>query len=406
MDHTYYVSKQKGYIMFTKTQILEMCNNHVVPKYNSMPDSFPCFLKRINSKDKKENALYLKKRLPEFQKIISEVFDNQFAGQNNEVIAFLKRIAESENILHLKEHFSEQLLEDFADSMLTFLKRVKAFDKSITEESIWQAMRNYLIYAIIVNLEGEKQNCRDTILGYSLLYPYTDNYIDKSCRSRSDKDTYNTFIRNTLSGKKTDCRNAYEIKTKELLEMVLNYYSDDVSKQKDAANLLLIMLEAQENSIMQIRSDEDAKLTSDEILNISVFKGGVSVLIDYLFSVDYDTDVISEEKLYYYLCFGLILQLADDVEDLSSDKENQSQTLMSLWDRPSELEKSVNRLLHFTRHILAHCTPKNPELQTFLYENCLLVILIAIARNSSCFSKEYLKSIEPFLPCPLDFFRG
>ena len=33
---------------------------------------------------------------------------------------------------------------------------------------------------MIVEMQGEKQNAADPVLAYSLLYPYTDNYIDNA----------------------------------------------------------------------------------------------------------------------------------------------------------------------------------------------------------------------------------
>lgn len=74
-----------------------------------------------------------------------------------------------------------------------------------------------------------------------------------------------------------------------------------------------MMLEAQEDSM---RVQENRLIRNmDERLNISIYKGGISVLIDRFFV---DKDMTKEDELFYF-AFGFLLQLADDLQDISED---------------------------------------------------------------------------------------
>lgn len=387
--------------MITKEQLCSICFEQIIPKWHSMPDTFPDFL-QVFSKEEKSNNDRLGNELRKSMKALAQ---NPTPEQKEEIKRKMNKVLQTENILSVRKHVSEKLLEEFEEKIEYFMERAKAFDETLPLENIWQAMRNYLIYAMIVNFQGKRQNCQDTIFGYSLLYPYTDNYIDELHRKSMDKNSYNDLIRKTLSGENICPRNAYEEKTKKLLELVLNYYSDDIEKRKEAANLLLLMLEAQEQSILQIHHFGTKKLKEEEILRISAYKGGLSVFLDYLFSMDFEVASVTEEERYFYLCFGLILQLADDLQDIAEDKKKHSQTMITVCHRKRELEATVNRLLHFAQTCMTGFSPRNPELHKFMLQNCQIMLLAAVAKNARYFSKTYLEKLEPHLPMSFQQFQ-
>lgn len=383
--------------MITKKQLCSVCFEQIVPKWYSIPDTFPDFLQTFSQEEKSINDKFVEK----LRDTIQSLPQNPSIEQKEEMKKKMFMMLEEENILHIKKHISAELFQEFEENIENFVERAKAFDETLSMENIWQAMRNYLIYAMIVNLQGKRQNCRDTILGYSLLYPYTDNYIDERHRTDNDKNSYNNLIRKTLSGEETYPQNDYEEKTRQLLKLVLNHYSDDAGRQKDASSLLLLMLEAQEKSILQIHRFGTKKLTKEEILRISTYKGGLSVFLDYMFSMDFDVSSVTKEERFFYLCFGLILQLADDLQDIAEDKKKHSRTLFTICHRKKRLGATVNRLLHFTQTCITGFSPRNPELHTFTLQSCQLMLLSFVAQNKNCFSKSYIKQMEPHLPISL-----
>ncbi len=389
--------------MITKEQICSICYEKIIPEWNSTTENFPNFLPCYTLEEKTANESFLSSLIPELRNSIETYKQYPCAESTNQLKKHLHHVIAIENIIYIRDHFSKELYAEFEQNIELFLEKTKTFDKTLSTENIWQAMRNYLIYCMIVSLQDEKQNCRNTILGYSLLYPYTDNYIDELHRKPEEKNSYNNLIRKTLLGEAITPVNRYEEKTKQLLDLVLMSYSNDTLRQKEAAFLLLLMLEAQGKSIRQIHRFGNKRLSTDEILQISVYKGGLSVLIDYLFGIDFDLSLVTEEEFSFYLSFGLILQLMDDLQDITEDRKNHSQTLMTSCKNKKQLEAIVNRLLHFTHFSIADFSPKNGELHTFTLQNCQLLLLCTVAKNAKHFSKEYLKKLEIHLPFSISF---
>lgn len=64
-----------------------------------------------------------------------------------------------------------------------FVENLKTFDPDLKIENVYQALRNVWIMnslQIYLNLPIEYS---DAIFAYSLIYPYTDNYLDDSLLS-------------------------------------------------------------------------------------------------------------------------------------------------------------------------------------------------------------------------------
>jgi hypothetical protein len=59
-----------------------------------------------------------------------------------------------------------------------FINEAYEFDPSLTEEAVYQASRNVMIMNTFQMHLGIKVALTPSIFSYSLLYPYTDNYLD------------------------------------------------------------------------------------------------------------------------------------------------------------------------------------------------------------------------------------
>lgn len=368
------------------------------------PDSFPDFLKenpdifpQIGSTQKKENETLVQEFSQKIQKKLRQrpKEKERQAEWEQELEQDFMDFLEREKILNLSKWMSPELLNAFKQETKHFTDRVRAFDEALTPAQIWQALRNYFIYAMIVDLQGEKQNAGNPILAYSLLYPYTDNYIDDDQVPRQDKERYNQMIALKLQGKTAVPHNSLEEKTCRLLDMILEAYEG--AAQRKIAETLLLLLEAQNNSIGQ----QQANVTKEQILEISMRKGSTSVLADYLFASTKWTDY--EES--FYLKFGFLLQLVDDLQDIEEDTKSGSHTLMMEAQRRQELEQCTNRLLWFTWSVIREFEPANPGLKGFVLKNCTEISLLTAAMNQQFFSRKYLKALEPYLPFTIDFLK-
>ncbi|MDE6846413.1 MAG: class 1 isoprenoid biosynthesis enzyme [Lachnospiraceae bacterium] len=372
--------------------------------WEKQPDTFPDFLSensdifpKIKVSQKKENEALVQEFSQRIQKKLRQKpkeKERQSAWEQEleqDFMTFLER----EKILNLSAWMSPELLNSFKQETKHFVDRVRAFDETLTPAQIWQTLRNYFIYAMVVDMQGEKQNAGNPILAYSLLYPYTDNYIDDDQISKSDKKRYNQMIALKLQGESAVPHNSLEEKTCCLLDMILEAYEG--AEQKKIAETLLRLLEAQNNSIGQQQKD----VTEEQILEISIHKGSTSVLADYLFATTNWTGY--EES--FYLKFGFLLQLVDDLQDIEEDRKSGSHTLMTETERQQKLEQCTNRLLWFTWNVIREFEPVNPELKGFVLKYCVEISLLTAAMNQQFFSKKYLKALEPYLPFSVDFLK-
>ena len=296
--------------------------------WENQPGTFPFFLEenpalfsKVGLEQKKENEALVQ----EFSQRIKRKMQQkpkkkeQQKRWEQELEADFMDFMGREKIICLSQWMSQELLLDCKEETKHFLDRVRGFDETLGDEQIWQTLRNYFIYIMIVEMQGEKQNADDPILAYSLLYPYTDNYIDDEHILREEKERYNRMIALKLNGEAVFPQTVLEERTCRLLDMILNAY--DGTARDRVAETLLRLLKAQNRSIEQQKSEA----SKEQILEISISKGSASVLADYLFA----TDDWNEYEERFYLKFGFLLQLVDDLQDIEEDKKTGSRTLMT-----------------------------------------------------------------------------
>ena len=190
-------------------------------------------------------------------------------------------------------------------------------------------------------------------------------------------------------------QSALEEKTCRLLDMIGDAYEGEAKKK--VIGTLLQLLEAQNYSIRQ----QKAGISEDEILGISIWKGSASVLADYLFA----TQDWREKEEGFYLRFGFLLQLVDDLQDMEEDKKEGSHTMMIKAAEQKRLEGQVNRLLWFIWDTVRDFEPRNPGLKGFVLKNCVEITLLSAAMNAQHFLKEYIKALEPYLPLSVEFIK-
>jgi hypothetical protein len=290
-----------------------------------------------------------------------------------------------------------RMLGAFQDELKDFLRHVRAFAPELPIDGIGQAIRNYIVYMMFARIHQVKQDFSTACFGYSMLYPFTDNYIDSRNYSDKDKAEYNHIIRDKIIGREVQPRSPHQHKTCELLGMVESEYPRELDST--VFKLLLMMLEAQEESLRQ-QSPEDA-LTLSERLDISLYKGGISVLIDRFFV----NKEITEADLTFYLSFGFFLQLADDLQDIKEDRENGHQTILTLDTTYAREERIVNKMLHFVQKITDSYPSDNDVFKNFVLSNCRQLINSSIIASREYFSKEYLETMEGFFPVSYQFLE-
>lgn len=377
----------------------EVIRSAYIPKikqlWQNIPDTFPDFLPVIDTQTKIENEQWLLQASEAIQSQLHtcpKLFGKKRWRKETEQL--LTKLLNEAPLLGLNKAMSEKLQQEFLAETKRFLKRSRDFDKKLSIEDLGQAIRNYIVYGVFCILSDMPQHCHSAIWGYSMLYPYTDNYIDSHNVSPDDKKEFNAFIYHKLKGEQIVPATKAQTQTGQLLDAVEDFYPR--SSHTDIYDGLLMMLEAQEISIKQAK----LALSDEEIMDISLYKGGISVLLDRFYV---EKEMTTEEVL-FYLAYGFFLQLADDLQDITSDETEGSRTILNLQSDSAYREKTVNKILHFLHTILTTWLPASAtgddgyDFTSFLLDKCYLLILTAVWRSKEHFTDDYLTKVEKSLP--------
>lgn len=273
-----------------------------------------------------------------------------------------------------------------------FIKEAEKFDPSMDVMDIFQAIRNVWIMNSIQILYGMEVELTPSIFAYSMLYPYSDNYLDDSTISIDDKIEFNNRFRNWLLGLNDKPINKNEEHIKSLVKMIEDEYNRD--DYPEVYESLLFIHKAQVESLKQ-QKNKTIPYEKD-ILGISFEKGGASVLADgYLVRGE-----LTEDEMNFCFGYGVFLQIIDDLQDIEEDLANNHMTILSQLAKKYPLDKLINRLINFIKELFLNEKIYNSKdairLKQVIEECSIIMLFEAISKNSKSFSKVYIKEIESY----------
>lgn len=296
----------------------------------------------------------------------------------------------------------KEMKEDFIESTKMFIKFCKDYDEELNLAEIGQALRNVWIVNIFQKIIGEKIKISDSIFAYSMLYPYTDNFIDDFKVEMQVKKKFNMRLKSRLLGNDVVPENKKEKKVYDMISLIEKQYERE---EYDGVYKSLLAIEsAQEKSLNQ----QEAKSIPYErnILGISVEKGGTSVLVDgYLINGKLNED---EERFAY--SYGFLLQLCDDLQDVETDLSNNHITIMSQIANKYKLDCIVNKLINFTEECIneSNCFKDKNEkyIKKLIKENCILMMLVSAVKGEAYFTSEYIATLDKYLPVSKSYIKN
>jgi len=379
-------------MLLEKNTIKDICLHEIRNAWLAAPDLFPDFLTEISIETKTQNEQYIQTVSEDFQKQLKSFPMNakRRGKWKQKMIGMLDHVLSEETIIGVHYAMDQQALGAFQDELKDFLIHARKFAPELSIEEIGQAIRNYVVYAMFNEMNQIRPGFSMAGFGYSMLYPFTDNYIDNPQCSDLDKIKYNQIIRDKIEGKAVHTESMHQQKTCDLLSAIESEYPRD--SDSTIFTMLSMMLEAQEDSLRQ--QTKGASLTLSERLDISLYKGGISVLIDRFFV----KREITEDDLVFYLGFGFFLQLADDLQDIREDSRAGHQTVLTVDVSCGYKEKTANKMLHFVHQILHDFQAENDIFKNFVLNNCYQLIYSSAVGSREFFSQEYLEKLEKYLP--------
>lgn len=286
------------------------------------------------------------------------------------------------------------LQEDYVRSTQIFVEKAREFDPELAIENVYQALRNAWIMNSLQMYLGLDVKFSDSLFAYSMIYPYMDNFLDDVSLSLEDKLRLIGKLRDWLEGKPSPPESRNGGKILRLIKMIESEY--DRKKFPGVYQSMLAIFNAQIKSLIQQRGHTLA--FEVDILDCSFEKGGTSVLADgFLIS-----GTLTDKEADFCFGFGTYLQLADDIQDLVTDRKNKHNTIFSYLSGRNSQDDLANKLLNFMAKSveakLDEGNQKEKALKDLILGNCALLILEAVGKNKAYYSRKYVDRMERHFP--------
>ena len=303
--------------------------------------------------------------------------------------------------LDLEDDAIHLLTDDFLPVGTKLARWARAFDPKLSRADIIQACRNAWTACGLQPLFGEPLRITPSILGYSLLYPYSDNYLDRADISTAAKLHFSERFRQRLQGEKLPAQNSREAALWTLVQLIEDEYPR--LRYPQVFDSLLAIHRAQEQSIAQLNSSDCDGL---ELLRISCTKGGSSVLADACLARGW----LSEDESRFAFEWGVLLQLGDDLQDVHEDMARGSVSLFSLAASAGQpLDRLVKQLLGFSERVadrMDNLPNGTVVLKNLLRMSWRSLIIGAVAESHEFFSPEFLEEAQRCSPFHFEFLRA
>jgi hypothetical protein len=295
----------------------------------------------------------------------------------------------------------EAFIDGSESATMSFIRDARRFDANLTSEDIYQAVRNLWVFNSIQGLLGLPVCFTPSSFAYSLLYPYTDNVLDARPGSVRLKVALMDTIDGWFDGKSCATDDALLRKVSALLEMIEQEFPR--RRFPGVLDNLRAIHTAQQKSLFLHHPAEG--IDESRLVSLTIEKGGTSVLADG-FLVRGDLSEGESEALFGY---GVLLQLIDDLRDLSEDIEAGHSTPFSRALASGRLDAATSRLVRFAGECCA-ILKREERSATGAFHRIIarcsrFMIADAVASYESFYPASFAARIERSCPVRFSFLR-
>jgi hypothetical protein len=281
----------------------------------------------------------------------------------------------------------------FMEAAANFVPEARRFDPQLQGQDIYQASRNAMLMHSLQMLMDQPVRLTPAILGYSLLYPYTDNYLDDASVPVGAKASFFERLVARLADPSLSPANSRERAVWALLGMIESQY--DRSRYPQVFDSLMAIHRAQNHSVELVRPG--ASPYEVDVLGISLEKGGTSVVADgYLVAGD-----LTPHQQQFLFGLGSYLQFLDDLQDIQQDLQQGRLTLFSQTAGHWPLDGLTSRTLSFGLRVLEGVSGVDAArrvLEELLTKSTAWMILEAAGRAARFHTREYLGELQSHSP--------
>jgi hypothetical protein len=315
----------------------------------------------------------------------------------------LKDLSEDHHLMRLLDlwlgvnasEFSSSIQGSYVNSTEDFVNRVKSRWPDMTDENIFQALRNVWIMNLIQVIAETSVVLTDSMFAYSMLYPLTDNIMDSVAISKSEKQDFVERLEKRLKGESVHPVLPEELDIYSMIDLIEAQY--DRHTHPKIYDSILEIHYAQSESLKQ----QYEPMETDDLIHTTFRKGAASVIADgYLVMGDLNS------KWLDFLCgYGIVLQLADDLQDMAEDEANHHKTLFSSTLDPETLSHDTQKLIQLSQRTLRFMPCKSSwlksQIMSLINRSMQFLISDAIFNHRSKFPKPFYKEYDKFHPIGL-----
>ncbi len=286
----------------------------------------------------------------------------------------------------------------YLESAEDFFQYVKSGDPQMLILDFFQALRNIFIANSLQLLFGRNVEFTTAVAAYSLLYPYTDNFIDDTNIPSQEKKIFNKRFQERLEGEVVIPMTLNEEKIFGAIADIEEYLPRE--NHPLVYESLLLIYDAQVSSMGQ---EGPVKLSPHIVLPISFYKGGASVLADAcLINPD-----ISQDMVQFSFNYGTFLQLIDDLQDFKEDRENNHWTLFSLKNKEEIHDLEISKLISYmatSLEMIQFKTKEEETLKKIIFDACLMMVMSVVGKYPYLISSKLYKALEGISRFKLSFY--
>jgi hypothetical protein len=322
-------------------------------------------------------------------------------GARDRIMQRARRLAVSTlNFKHSQLDVIEK--NQFAETAVDFVEKSRQFDPNISAEDIFQGGRNAWSMNLLQYVMGLPVEVTPAIQAYSLMYPYSDNYLDDPTLSTKIKLDFSQRFGQRLIDSSVQPANAVEEKIFDLVAMVEGQY--DRPRFPQVWESLSAIHVAQTRSL-ELLNRPLSPYEGGNVLDITFEKGGTAVLADgYLVAGD-----LTPEQQDFLYGYGVFTQLMDDQEDIQQDWESGQTTVFSQTARAWPLDAVTNRMFALGHEVLnkMDCfdAPGIADFRSLLRRAIDLLLVDAAGAHYRFYTRPYLQQLETYLPYRYSFMR-
>jgi hypothetical protein len=267
-------------------------------------------------------------------------------------------------------------------------RRARRFDAGVSTADILQANRNAWTACGLQMLLGRPMRLTPGIFAYSMLYPYSDNYLDDPAASRDEKLGFNDRFGRRLAGETVTAANRHEALIWDLVGLIEGEFPR--AEWPAVHESLLGIHHAQERSLRLLHGG----CRAEEVLAVVFEKGGTSVLADGYLAAGRLTN--GEARFVYG--WGIVLQLADDLQDVEADRRNGVKTLFTIAAEAGPLDELTGRTMQFAARVMALMAGLpgvgEPGLARLIQKSTLGMLVRSAGALPGLFSPRFLAGLE------------